>query len=42
MQMMKELATKFKKGKINKDKGSYFNEFYNVQKDIYPWVKKNL
>jgi len=40
IEMMKQLATKFKKSKLNKDKVTYFNEFYKVQKDIYPWLKK--
>ena len=37
---MKELATKFKKSKLNKDKVNNFTEFYILQKDIYPWLKE--
>ena len=40
IQVMKQLATKFKESRINKDKVNFFTEFYNVQKNIYPWLKK--
>ena len=38
IQVMKELATKFKESNLNKD--NKFTKFNQLQKDIYPWLKK--
>ena len=40
IQVMKELATKFKESNLNKDKVNNYTKFYKLQKDIYPWLKK--
>ena len=40
IEVMKALANKYKESKFNKDKFISFSEFYNVNKDIYPWLKK--
>ena len=41
IQVMKALANKYKDScKINKDKINSFTEFYKVNKDIYPWLRK--
>ncbi len=40
IQVMKELATKFKESNLNKDAVNNFTKFYQLQKDIYPWLKK--
>ena len=41
IQVMKALANKYKDScKINKDKINNFTEFYKVNKDIYPWLRK--
>ena len=40
--LMKQLAKKYKKSKINKvNVYDYFNRFYVENKLIYPWLKKD-
>ena len=40
IQVMKELISKFKESNLNKDKVNNFSKFYQLQKFIYPWLKK--
>ena len=40
VQIMKELAIRFKNSKINKKKRNYFNNFYEQLMIIYSWLKK--